>query len=371
MRSSNHKHSTSKTKPISGFTPHQERVYGEMYRALETLGRRLEQSETARDTLAARVYTLESQMEENIQRNHFAISTSPQTMPKWVAASSMISMFIAVFALGLVLVQPPHLETSIAQRSLSGEYGDFAARYAPRFDVRQGGQTVLTTSKQENYEDPVSTGPAGASTSPLIGSILDTAAERQPAGVSKEALPKITMSDDVKEDLDESRYVALNENIPARDSAQVSDIDLGLVQSLDEIMPAAGGMAVPDAQKAKEAPRHDIQKKNAPDVEIIPSNVKNAFALDETLSGDNEILQQQAVSGNAEAAHDLGALYASGEGIARDYQRAYYWFEKAAVKGIANAAYNLGVMNYQGLGRDRDIKTAIKWYEQAAENSHP
>jgi hypothetical protein len=83
-------------------------------------------------------------------------------------------------------------------------------------------------------------------------------------------------------------------------------------------------------------------------------------------------VEAAALRGEAQAQHDLGAIYVSGyEGVTKDFERAAYWFEKAANQGVANAAYNLGVLHHQGLGMPADIKEALNWYEKAADLNHP
>ncbi len=83
-------------------------------------------------------------------------------------------------------------------------------------------------------------------------------------------------------------------------------------------------------------------------------------------------IETRAFEGVAEAQHDLAAIYTAGHGdVARNYERAAFWFRQAAVNGIANAQYNLGVLYHQGLGVDQDLKEAIKWYRAAAERGHP
>lgn len=83
-------------------------------------------------------------------------------------------------------------------------------------------------------------------------------------------------------------------------------------------------------------------------------------------------IESVAFSGNAEAQHDLAAIYIAGHGgVEQDYQRASLWFEEAAHNGIANARYNLGVLHHQGIGIERDTDAAFEWYKAAAVLGHP
>ena len=51
-----------------------------------------------------------------------------------------------------------------------------------------------------------------------------------------------------------------------------------------------------------------------------------------------------AERGDADAQHNLGAMYASGEGVVQDNTEAVRWYRKAAEQGHADAQNKLGVM---------------------------
>lgn len=83
-------------------------------------------------------------------------------------------------------------------------------------------------------------------------------------------------------------------------------------------------------------------------------------------------IEKRAFTGNAEAQHDLAAIYTAGHGgVKADYARAASWFTEAALGGVANARYNLGVLYHQGLGVQKDLEKAISWYIAAAALKHP
>lgn len=83
-------------------------------------------------------------------------------------------------------------------------------------------------------------------------------------------------------------------------------------------------------------------------------------------------IQDKAFAGDAEAQHDLAALYVAGQnGVKTNYTRASRWFEESAHNGIANAQYNLGVLYHQGYGVNKDVNKAIQLYRIAAANGHP
>jgi TPR repeat protein len=77
-------------------------------------------------------------------------------------------------------------------------------------------------------------------------------------------------------------------------------------------------------------------------------------------------LQAQAAEGNAEAQNNLGALYAEGKGVAKDYVQARQWYEKAAAQGHALAQNNLAELYFAGLGVQQDYVRAYMWVNIAA-----
>lgn len=110
------------------------------------------------------------------------------------------------------------------------------------------------------------------------------------------------------------------------------------------------------------------------------TDIESAFAKNPDFYNDADAdlpeamrpVEEQALGGVAEAQHDLAAIYTAGHGgVAQDYKRAAYWFEKAAKNGIANGAYNLAVLYHQGLGLDADLNKAVQWYKAAATMGHP
>jgi TPR repeat protein len=67
---------------------------------------------------------------------------------------------------------------------------------------------------------------------------------------------------------------------------------------------------------------------------------------------------------------NLGNRYAFGRGVARDPERALYWYRRAAEQGDASAQNNLGVMYANGQGVRQDDAQAVHWYRLAAEQGH-
>ncbi|MBC7952858.1 MAG: sel1 repeat family protein [Rhodospirillaceae bacterium] len=78
-------------------------------------------------------------------------------------------------------------------------------------------------------------------------------------------------------------------------------------------------------------------------------------------------MKVQAEKGNPVAQNNLAALYATGEGIGKDFKLAAEWYGKAAEQGYAIAQHNLGGMFETGQGVEKDPATAAVWYALAAE----
>ncbi len=80
--------------------------------------------------------------------------------------------------------------------------------------------------------------------------------------------------------------------------------------------------------------------------------------------------EKATAQGYASAQFNLGLMFYNGQGVAQDYQRAVSWYRKAAVQGNAEAQFNLGVMYYNGRGVALGFKEAVSWYEKAAAQEH-
>ena len=79
-----------------------------------------------------------------------------------------------------------------------------------------------------------------------------------------------------------------------------------------------------------------------------------------------EVLEQ----GIARAQDNLGVMYTTGSGVAKDEAKAVEWFRKAAEQGIATAQVNLGWMYRNGTGVAKDEAKAFEWYRKAAEQGY-
>lgn len=80
-----------------------------------------------------------------------------------------------------------------------------------------------------------------------------------------------------------------------------------------------------------------------------------------------EILTADATSGDEQAQLILGLAYASGDGMPKDFEKAFKWLTKAANHQNKNACFELGRLYESGKGTKMDYEEAVKWYEKASE----
>ena len=72
--------------------------------------------------------------------------------------------------------------------------------------------------------------------------------------------------------------------------------------------------------------------------------------------------RKAADQGNAPAQYNLGNMYRTGQGVAKDEVEAVKWYRKAADQGTASAQVNLGTMYWVGNGVVKDELEAYKWF---------
>ena len=70
----------------------------------------------------------------------------------------------------------------------------------------------------------------------------------------------------------------------------------------------------------------------------------------------------KAEKGDAHAQSNLGVMYATGRGVAKDEVEAVKWYRKAADQGDAGPQVNLGGMYWFGNGVVKDELEAYKWF---------
>lgn len=117
---------------------------------------------------------------------------------------------------------------------------------------------------------------------------------------------------------------------------------------------------------AAEAPPAVTAKPPQP-AETGEENFGSAASTTTELPEPVQHLRRQAEAGDAEAAFELGARYASGEDAPQDYTEAVKWFELAANGGQVLAAATLGAYYWAGRGVPQDDVSAYMWSAIAKE----
>jgi TPR repeat protein len=59
-------------------------------------------------------------------------------------------------------------------------------------------------------------------------------------------------------------------------------------------------------------------------------------------------------------------LYARGEGVEQDDEKAFSWWQQAAAQGLVLAQSRLGYCYFKGLGTSPDLGAASWWWAKAA-----
>jgi len=89
--------------------------------------------------------------------------------------------------------------------------------------------------------------------------------------------------------------------------------------------------------------------------------------IQQPLAGDAAALKNRAEAGDSKAQVNLGAAYATGDGVTADDVEAARWFRKAAEQGDAAGEFNLAILYAQGRGVPKDQNEAAKWMQRAAD----
>jgi hypothetical protein len=77
-----------------------------------------------------------------------------------------------------------------------------------------------------------------------------------------------------------------------------------------------------------------------------------------------------AEQGHQDAAYHLGWLYANGNGLKVDAEKAIYWWTESADQGHTDAQFALGLAYTTGEGIKKSEGEALRWYLMAAKGGH-
>ncbi len=78
-----------------------------------------------------------------------------------------------------------------------------------------------------------------------------------------------------------------------------------------------------------------------------------------------QLFEKAAAANDSMAMFYLGRIYDEGRGVSQDYGKSYYWYVRAAKAGNGAAMKSLGDMYYNGRGVEKDLEKASAWYESA------
>ncbi|MGX8700919.1 MobP3 family relaxase [Caproiciproducens sp.] len=98
-------------------------------------------------------------------------------------------------------------------------------------------------------------------------------------------------------------------------------------------------------------------------------SIEKSYGFDVGRSVDDGTAEQAGFSGRKDTAflmYTLGRMEYAGEGLPRDYGKAYQWFRLSADGGHINSNYRLGKMFYAGEGVQQDYAVAESYYKEAA-----
>ena len=87
------------------------------------------------------------------------------------------------------------------------------------------------------------------------------------------------------------------------------------------------------------------------------------------------IQKQLAKAGDPIAQYGLAVMYANGEGVPKNSEKAIEWYRIAAnqridVRIAITSQYYMGEMYFSGVGVPKDLDKALEWYTKAAKQGH-
>ena len=85
-----------------------------------------------------------------------------------------------------------------------------------------------------------------------------------------------------------------------------------------------------------------------------------------TVLGSSDV-DASVVENNPAKALELGNKYYNADGVALDYEKAVFWYQKAAEQGNADAMLQLALCYRKGHGVDGDQEECVKWLKKSAE----
>lgn len=99
---------------------------------------------------------------------------------------------------------------------------------------------------------------------------------------------------------------------------------------------------------------------------VAPFDSRLSSRIGAAAFGDPDTLLPAAQHGDPNAQFQMGDLFMTGRGVARDPAAAAAWYRAAAQQGHAVAAGNLGVLYANGWGVPQSDAEAVDWFQKAA-----
>ena len=77
-----------------------------------------------------------------------------------------------------------------------------------------------------------------------------------------------------------------------------------------------------------------------------------------------------AVQNNDAAQYELGRCYFSGDGVERNFDKAFQWFSEAATRDNANGLLWVGYCYHHGISIEQNYDLALQYYQAAKDRGH-
>ncbi|MDI9408012.1 MAG: hypothetical protein QM523_02070 [Candidatus Pacebacteria bacterium] len=121
------------------------------------------------------------------------------------------------------------------------------------------------------------------------------------------------------------------------------------------------------------ANRKELERLNGSDNQSVRNSLDKLWVKAEApplpagIMENDAVFWKPAYEGNATSQANLGSIYTNGKGVAKDYAKAFYWYQMAANQGYSFAQSNLGMRYLLGQGVTKDANQAALWFRKAAD----
>ena len=264
-----------------------------------------------------------------------------------------------------------------------------AAKYTPAIGTFVCGRLGISCPAQQiaAQTPALRAGPAAATDEPVHTASIPAAPDRASAAKPADAtitarapyvdevvwrfLADTKNSDQLKSFLSQfpaSSYRPLAQIRLAALEPRVTDCDLLAAHPLDlQKNPEAAGVKIQFLNTTLAMRACEQAVADYPDALRFPLQLGRGYERAKRYDDAHRWYVKGAELGNAQAMHNLGFQYATGQGVARDYAEARKWFTRAAAHGNGPAMLHLGDLYANGLGVSRDYAEARRRFMDAAD----